>query len=62
LGLFEEKGVREGNFTCDNHEDLIKQIRKMIRKTQKSYCQNSIKHLKTKIRTAADRGVLSVIN
>jgi sugar-specific transcriptional regulator TrmB len=48
--------------STDNIKTFIRRIRKIIRNRPENLCQNLMKRVKTKVRTAADRGVLSVIN
>ncbi len=56
------KKLNEGSFSTDNIKTLVRRIRKIIRNRPENLCQNLMKRVKTKVRTAADRGVLSVIN
>ena len=57
-----KKSVYDSGWTCDTHEELITRIRYCLGKMPKDISQNLMRGVKTKVRKAADRGVLSVIN
>lgn len=49
-------------WTAESDKHLIRKIKKELRNMPKNVCQNLMRGLKTKVRKAADNGVLSVIN
>jgi transposase len=57
-----KKKVYEKDWTAQTPEELIKKIKSELRKMPSNTCQNLMRRVKTKVRTAADRGVLSVHN
>jgi hypothetical protein len=56
------KKLYENGWTTDSVPKLKKRIKKIIREVPQDLCQNLMKGVKTKVRKAADRGALSVIN
>ena len=62
ISLEKIKGeIYEKGWTTDNIPDLINRIRLMVEKITETECQSLMGGLKTKVRKAADRGVLAVI-
>ncbi len=57
-----KRKVYSNGYIAETTEDLIKRIKSELRKMPLKTCQNLMNSLKTKIRKAADNGVLSVIN
>jgi hypothetical protein len=47
---------------AETNEDLIKRIKEVLKEIPLNICQRLMRGLKTKVRKAADNGVLSVIN
>ena len=56
-----KRRVYSNDRTAKTIEELIAKIKSELRKTSVNSCQNLLRGLKTKIRAATDRGVLSVI-
>jgi hypothetical protein len=54
--------VYKNGWTAKNIEELVRKIMLELKKLPKTICQNLMSGLKTKVRKAADDGVLSVIN
>jgi len=52
----------ENGWTTEDTAVLTRRITTIIRKSPENLCQNLTRGLKRKVRKAADRGVLSVIN
>ena len=57
-----QRKLYENGWTTDYLPDLIKRIKSIVRKTPDTLSQNLMRGVKTKVRKAADRGPLSVIN
>jgi transposase-like protein/transposase len=54
--------VYKNGWKAENYDQLIKKIKLELSKMSVKTCQNHMRRVKTRIRLAADRGVLSVIN
>jgi hypothetical protein len=54
--------VYKNGWTAKNIEELIRKIKLELKNMPITICQNLVSGLKTKVRKAADNGVLSVIN
>jgi hypothetical protein len=61
FGVFLREVYFDG-WTAESDKHLIRKIKKELRNMPKNVCQNLMRGLKTKMRKAADNGVLSVIN
>lgn len=57
-----QKKIYSNGWSTDSVPILIRRIKSLIRKTPENLAQNLMRGLKTKVRKAADRGPLSVIN
>ena len=57
-----KKSDYDSGWTCDTHEELIARIKFCLGKMPRDISQNLMRGVWTKVRKAADRGVLSVIN
>jgi transposase len=57
-----KRKVYSNGYIAETTEDLIKRMKSELRKMPLKTCQNLMNSLKTKIRKAADNGVLPVIN
>ena len=57
-----KRKVYSDDWTAESIEHLIKKIKKELKNMPSNVCQNLMSGLKTKVRKAADNGVLSVIN
>jgi hypothetical protein len=57
-----KRNVYKNGWRGEKIEDLIVKIKKELKKLPPEICQNYLRTLKTKVRKAADNGVLSVIN
>ncbi len=57
-----KRKVYKNGWTASSTDELIKRIKKELKKIPVEDFQSLFRGLKTKIRKAADRGVLSVIN
>jgi len=57
-----KRKVYENGWTAESVEDLVKKIKSELKKFPHESCQNLLGGLKTKIRKAAYRGALSIIN
>jgi transposase len=57
-----ERKVYLNGWKAETNEDLIKRIKRVLKEIPPNVCQRLMRGLKTKVRKAADNGVLSVIN
>jgi hypothetical protein len=49
-------------WTTEDINQLIRRIKNIIKNSSKNLCQNLMRGLKTKVRKAADKGPISVLN
>jgi hypothetical protein len=57
-----KRRVYLNGWTAESDKDLIIKIKKELKNMPTNVCQRLMSGLKTKVRKAADNGVLSVIN
>ncbi len=60
--MIKKRNVYKNGWRGEKIEDLIVKIKKELKKLLPEICQNYLRTLKTKVRKAADNGVLSVVN
>ncbi len=57
-----KKNVYAKGFKAESIQELIVKIKHELRVMPKNYCQRLMRRVKTNVRKAADRGVLSIRN
>jgi hypothetical protein len=57
-----KRKVYLNSWKAETNEDLIKRIKRVLKEIPPNVCQRLMRGLKTKVRRAADNGVLSDIN
>lgn len=57
-----KRKVYANGWTALNTQELVRKIKYGLKHMPHDICQNHLRGLKTKVRIAVDRGVLSVIN